>query len=155
MGEKTYKGIDIAHALRVVRVSEVRDLLPALLHSRGGERGVGTEYGTLATLPPDFRNETCADLKDFSRGIGGIGVDERCDKRRNEFGLRIGVITRVKYLTLSRPQTFKPASMSGGMMVSVMADAAIGAIADALMLYFAPSRANVFENAMRPILAAL
>ena len=66
LGKKTYKGIDIAHALRVVRVSEVRNLLPALLHSRGGERGVGTEYGTLAALPPDLRNETCADLKDFS-----------------------------------------------------------------------------------------
>ena len=106
MGEKTYERINIAHALRVVRVSEVRNLLPALLHSRGGERGVGTEYGTLAALPPDFRNETCADLENFSRGIGGIGVDERCDERRNEFRLRNGVITRVKYYTLGH----KPSS---------------------------------------------
>ena len=98
MGKKTYEGIDIAHALRVVRISEVRNLLPALLHSGGGERGIGTEYGTLATLPPDFRNETCADLENFSGGIGSIGVDERCDERRNEFRLRNGVITRVKYL---------------------------------------------------------
>ena len=45
--------------------------------------------------------------------------------------------------------------MSGGMMVSVMADAAIGAIAVALILYFAPSIASDFVNAMRPILAAL
>ena len=106
MGEKTYEGIDIAHALRVVSVSEVRNLLPALLHGGGGERGIGTEYGTLATLPSNFRNETCANLEDFARGIGRIGVDERCDERRDEFRLRIGVITRVKYLTLGH----KPSS---------------------------------------------
>ena len=106
MGKKTYEGIDIAHTLRVVCVGEVRNLFPALLHSRGGERSIGTEYGTLATLPPDFRNETCADLENFSRGIRSIGVDEGCDKRRNEFRLRNEVNTRVKYLTLGH----KPSS---------------------------------------------
>jgi hypothetical protein len=63
--------------------------------------------------------------------------------------------------------------MSGGIIVSVMAEAAIynisrfrwssssitirhtGAMTEALIPYFAPSFANVFVNATRPIFAAL
>jgi hypothetical protein len=70
--------------------------------------------------------------------------------------------------------TFRLANISGGMIVSVIADAAIfkhrdlgfvihekvteghtGAMAEDLILYFAPSRARVLLNAIRPILAAL
>lgn len=52
-------------------------------------------------------------------------------------------------------RTLRFASISGGIMVSVMAEAAIGAIAVDLMPYFAPSRARVLEKAIKPIFAAL
>jgi hypothetical protein len=55
----------------------------------------------------------------------------------------------------STSQTFRFASISGDMIVAVMADAATGAIATALILYFAPSLANDFVNPIRLILAAL
>lgn len=67
--------------------------------------------------------------------------------------------------------TLKLANISGGMTVSVIAEAAIckhqnlvfekvtdghtGAMAEDLILYFAPSRARVLVNPTRPILAAL
>jgi hypothetical protein len=51
--------------------------------------------------------------------------------------------------------TFSPASISGGMIVSVIGDAAIGAMTEALMLYLAPSMARVLVKVTRPILAAL
>lgn len=41
------------------------------------------------------------------------------------------------------------------MMVSVIGDAAMGAITEDLMPYFAPSMARVLVSVTRPILAAL
>jgi hypothetical protein len=45
--------------------------------------------------------------------------------------------------------------MSGGIMLSVIADAAMGQMTVALIPYLTPSLARVLVKAMRPIFAAL
>lgn len=69
----------------------------------------------------------------------------------------IEVADKLKELTTTGAISsgFIASNISGGKISSVSLEAAVGTIVFTLMLYLAPSMANVFDNPTRPNFAAL
>ena len=122
----TYDGVEVGNGVGVRRLAEINDLAPPLLYSRRGERGIGLEDGTITSLPADLSNPTSAQLKEFSRCIRSIRVAERKNEGGDVFGLAIKSCQRMTSVKRSRRRlTLICFNISAGMIVSVMADAAI------------------------------
>ena len=105
-------------------ICEVRDFRPFLLDGRRCERLICPEYSALASFPPDLGNKAGAELEDLPRRVRWrVGMRDRQNERRNEFGLTQRLALEEK--SEEEGRTLRFASMSGGMTVSVIALAAI------------------------------
>lgn len=140
----------------MIRIREVGYFSPAGLNCGRREGLICSKDSTFCPLPSNLSHKTCTDFETFSSRVRAIGVRQNENQWGDEFGL-----TNMSIKWDEEPpgvifqQTLSPASISGGMMVSVIGEAATGATAVALMLYLTPSIANVLVNVTRPILAAL
>lgn len=69
-------------------ILEVYNFIPTLLENRWCKCFVGTEDSAFASLPPDLRSETRADLENSTTCIWPVRVREHCYEWCNEFGLQ-------------------------------------------------------------------
>lgn len=93
-------------------------------HCRRRETRVSLEYCAVASFPSYLGNESCTDFKYLSGSLRSIRMAESGNKGCNKFGLIADLLVR-EWTCLYITRTLSLASISGGIMVSVMADAAI------------------------------
>lgn len=58
-----------------------------MTYSRGRERVIRFEDGTLRSFPANLRHVACANDEDFAACIGAVGMCDCSDERGDEIGL--------------------------------------------------------------------
>jgi hypothetical protein len=103
------------------------DAVRTCLVTDGGRREclVGLEYGSWAALPPDLGDVTSSKLEDLAGCIRTLRVRNGRNERGDKLRLSMERSEYVPGYCATYRQTLTFASISGGMIVSVMADAAI------------------------------
>ncbi len=93
-------------------------------HSRGGEAVISLKHYASAALPSNFGDVTGSEDKHASVSIRTVGMSDSGNQGRNVFRLR-PVVRKTQTKSCRRAHTPKCCNISSGMIVAVMAEAAI------------------------------